>query len=149
MRHTGRRESGRISALGLAGIVSVLLVGYIFISSRESLSTVANRFMGALAKHDVDTVSRMTYMPELSQDEIKKRWTKTFDYAKYYRFQWKLVSADQQGPESGAVRLQMRAPFDDPGSYEQGQQFSMIKVNGEWKVDVRSMSREMYPGLPR
>ena len=38
---------------------------------------------------------------------------------------------------------------DHPGAYEELYELPMVKVGDDWKVDVRGISREFYPGLPR
>jgi hypothetical protein len=146
-----RLQSGRINLrlLFIAfAALTILALGYIF--SQESLNTVASRFMSALATGDVNTLSENSYLGTESKDEIHKQWDYAVnDVAKYYRFTWRITGSMQQSEDSGAVRLSVAKNADGPGAYEENFALPVIKVNGKWLVDVRNISRDMYPALPR
>jgi len=143
-------RSGRVSLVGLFGLIVVIVAVGILFFGRESLTTVGGRFMGALAKGDVDTLTKMTYLGNKSQEDIRKQWDFACNKAaKYYNFRWKIVAAGQADEKSGSVRMQVVRSADNPSSYEENFQLPLIKVGDEWKVDVKGISREMYPALPR
>lgn len=142
---------GRVSLVALFGVVALALFAFVLIFSRESLSSVGSRFMSALAAHDVDTLTKMTYLgDDAKPEDIRKKW----DYAvntvgKYYRFRWIPVAATQASENSAAIRIQVLRNSDSSGTYEENFQLPLVKVGSEWKVDVRGINREMFPGLPR
>lgn len=108
--------------------------------------------MTALAKGDVDTLTKMTYLgANTSEDQIRKEWNFACNTAgKHYVFMWRITSSMEQDPgKVGSVQMQVTRNANTPGSYEEGFQLPMLKVNGQWKVDVRGISRQMYPALPR
>jgi len=143
-------QAGRVNVLLLGAIGSVVLILLVLFFGKESLSSVGVRFMSALAKGDVDTLTDMSYLGSEPKDSIRKKW----DFAvnkvgKYYHFAWKVTSANQADANSGAVRLSVMRNVDSGGSYEENFQLPLVRTDGQWKVDVKNISREMFPGLPR
>jgi len=145
------RVAGRINALYLAAIAGVIVVAVLLFMGRESLNSVGGRFMSALAKGDVDALTKMSYMGDKTPAEIHKKWEFAVnDAAKYYRFGWRISATSEPEPNvSGTVRLQVERNLGSGGSYEENFQLPMVMKNGGWKVDVGGISREMYPALPR
>jgi len=144
------KQSGRISILMLASIFSVVLVTLILIFSRESLSTVGARFMDALERHDVNKLTAMSMMNGKTEDQIRKEWDYTVNTAgRYYQFAYSVEGGTQSGPNLGSVKIRIIKDIDKPGSYDELVELPMVRVNDDWKVDVRSMSHELFPGLPR
>ena len=144
------KQSGRTSIIPIAAVSGLVILIGILMFSKESLESIGGRFMTALATGDVDKLTALSYVGDEKPDEIKKQWefaTKTA--GAHYAFFWRITSADQQSESSGAVRMQIKRNADQPGSYDEAFQLPMTKVNGEWKVDVKGISRQMYPALPR
>lgn len=144
-------QSGRVSLVSLLAVVAVVLLVIVVAFGQESLSTVGARFMGALARHDVDALTEMSYMGDnVSKEDIRKKWDFAVNTAgKYYRFQWKIVGTLQANDREGSVRMQVTRNSDNPGGYEENYQLPMMKIGDKWKVYVPGISREMFPGLPR
>jgi hypothetical protein len=142
---------GRTSLLVILGLTALIVcVIVIFLSGRESLTSVGGRFMTALAAGDAPTLTSMTYMGTESPEAVRKQWDEAVGMAgRYYNFTWRILGADQADPRTGSVRLGVTRDVAAPGSYEQNYQLPLIKVGDEWKVDVRGISREMYPDLPQ
>jgi hypothetical protein len=144
------KQSGRVNLLLLGAIVCIAVLGFVFLSGRESVTTVGSRFMSALAKGDVDTLTKMSYIDGESPDHIRKEWDFAVnEVAKHYRFTWRITSARETGKESAAVSMQVARNADSGGAYEEKFELPLQKVDGDWKVDVTNISRDMYPGLPR
>ncbi len=143
-------RSGRASLLGFTGLAAIIVVlGLVILSGRESLNTVGARFMDALARGDADTLTKMTYLGTESPEEVRKQWDFAVGTAgKYYNFTYRILGADQADEKNGSVRLAVTRDATHPGGYEQNYQLPLLKVGDEWKVDVRGISREMYPALP-
>jgi hypothetical protein len=145
-----RVQSGRINIGLLIVVACFAILSLVFVFSQESLNTVASRFMSALSTGDVNALTESSYMGTESKEEVRKQWDYAVnDVAKYYRFTWRITGAMQQSEESGAVRLSVAKNADGPGAYEENFALPLIKVNGKWLIDVRNISRDMYPALPR
>lgn len=143
-------RAGRISIVGLLGLLGIIVFIAVLVSGRESLSSVGARFMGALAKGDVDELTKLSYLGTESQEDVRKQWEFACHTAgRYYNFTYQITSSLQADPTSGSVRMQVTKNATDPGSYAEGFQLPLVKVGDEWKVDVKGISREMYPALPR
>lgn len=141
---------GRVNLLAIFCVVALIVfVGVVF-ASKESLSSIGGRFMTALTKGDVDTLTKMTYLGTESPEQIRKKWDEAVNVAgRYYNFTYKVTAADTADANTGSVRLSIVRNANQPGSYEENFALPMIKVGDEWKVDVRSISHEMYPDIPR
>ncbi len=143
-------RSGRVSLLGVLGLLSIVLVLGILFMSRESLTSVGGRFMSALAAGDVETLTKMTYLGKRSPDEVRKQWDFAVNKAgKYYNFRYKITASRQADANSGTVTMQIIRDADNPSSYEEKREIPLLKVGEDWKVDVANISRDVYPGLPR
>lgn len=116
----------------------------------ESPLVAANRFLIALAKQDLETVSEMSfYSPERPQEQVRADWEKTLGYIKHFRFTWQLTNYVTPAPDRATVRLKFVKDAHLPGAYDENFGFDLVKVKGKWQVDVGSLSREMLPALPR
>ena len=81
---------------------------------------------------------------------MRRQWDFAVNTAgRYYRFTWDVLGAEQIDDNTGYVRLHVQRNVDSGGSYDENFQLKMVRVGGEWKVAVREISREMFPGLPR
>lgn len=144
------RQAGRISPLTVFGASAVVLLGVGFFFAQESVGTVGSKFMDALARGDVTRLTEMSYMADLPREEIRKKWDFTVNKAApYYRFTWNIAGANETKDGTGNVRLKVQRNIESGGAYDENFQLPLIKTNDGWKVDVRSISRDMYPGLPR
>lgn len=144
------RERGGASIITIAGIVSVLLVVAIFFFTKPTPAAAGGEFMDALVRGDTATLTELSYMQKDTPEEIRKKWDYVFEnVAKHYRFQWAPVNSKLLSDDRGTVVILVEKDFGTPGSYPQKFELPMVMENGEWKVDVRSISREMFPGLPR
>lgn len=144
------RNAGRISPLTVFGVAAVALVGVGLFVAQESVTTVGSKFMDALARGDVDRLTEMSYMSDLPKEEIRKRWEfAVHTAAPYYRFTWAIAGATETADGGGSIRLKVTRNIDAGGGYEENFQLPLVKTKEGWKVDIRSISREMYPGLPR
>jgi len=143
------RRAGRVSPLFLVVLVGVAAMIGILMFGQEGPSAAATRFLDALARGDVDTLTKSSFVSGKSDDELRKDWQFTTQVAgKYYRFRWQITSARVVDDNTADVRIQVDRNYG-PGSYEENYGLPLAKVNGAWKVDAGGISREMYPGLPR
>ncbi|CAN5538870.1 hypothetical protein BH11ARM2_BH11ARM2_32660 [soil metagenome] len=144
------RQAGRVNILAIVVVVCVVLIVAVFAMGRQSPAEAGAKFMSALAKGDATTLTDMTYLGDTPKEKVRKQWDfATQDASKYYRFAWKISGTSQPNDHEASVRLQVMRNLDSGGSYDENYQLPMVKVNGEWKVDVHAISHEMYPALPR
>ena len=116
----------------------------------ESASTAAQRFLVALATADSNTLADMSYFnPPKPRDEVKKEWEKSLEVGKFYRFVWVIKAQSSPVPGRASVQLMFTKDADKGNAYEENFSLDMLKDEGKWKVDVRGLSREMFPAMPR
>jgi hypothetical protein len=141
------KQSGRISLVSLLSVVGIAMIVMVLAFSRESLDSIGARFMSALAKGDAKELAKLTYISGAEPAEIEKMWEESVNgLGKHYRFVWKVNGSTQASPTSGSVRLGVDR---NPPNYEENFQLPMIQVDGKWLVDVRGISRQMYPLMPK
>jgi hypothetical protein len=144
------RRAGRVSLVSILALVAIAMVAVVLLFSKQSLSNVGGQFMDALARGDVNKLAELSSLPKDSPDEVKQKWEFATQVAgKDYSFKWTITSESQASEDSGTVRLQVERNFGSGSSYGENFELPMVKVNGQWKVDVAGISREMYPGLPK
>jgi len=143
------KRSGRASIVIVVAIALVAAVVVLFLMAGESPSGIAGRFLTALANGDTKTVSELSYMEGKTQDQIKAEWDKTYEVSKYWHFAWEIQDTNEQDQNNAAVRLEWVKKANSPSSYAEKYELPLVKKDGHWKVDVRGISREMYPALPR
>ena len=143
-------EAGRVSPFALFGVAAFALIGVGFYFAAESVGTVGSNFMDALARGDAAKLTELSYMDKLSKPEIRKKWDFTVTKAApYYRFAWRVASANATAENTAYVRLQVQRNVDGGGAYDEKFELPLVKTPEGWKVDVRAISRDLYPGLPR
>ena len=127
----------------------VLVIAGLFFMGRESATTVASRFMSALAKQDPEEISKSSFIGTKTPEEAKAAWKKTFEYTKHYAFEWYVSGSSQPDEKNAMVKLQVRGNADSSASYDEKFDLALRKVDGKWLVDVRAISHDMYPALPK
>lgn len=141
---------GRANWLVLAGILGVVVVVLVFGFSGESPNSGAGRFMSALADHDVEKLVKYGHMPGETPESEREKWKYTLErVARYYRFQWDIVNSQVVDEKNATVTLVVVRNSTDPGAYDQKFGIPLVRVDGEWLVDVRGIPRDLFPGLPR
>ncbi len=105
--------------------------------------------MDALARGDVKKLCELSYFSQApSSKELTDEWTLATGVAgKHYNFAWRITATSVTG-DTATVSLGVTRNFGSAASYEENYALPMKLVNGEWKVDVVQISRELYPGLP-
>lgn len=144
------RQSGRINVVALiGGFIALVFAAALSISFlKESPGTVTGKFLTALAKGDVDTLTNLTYGGTMSKEEVKKEWEFSLSVSKYYRFRWSVVAESTADDKSASVRTQIARNLG-PNSYDENFGIPLVQDKGGWKVDVKGMSRSIFPSLPR
>jgi hypothetical protein len=143
------RETGRVNLIALFGIVVVVMVAIVLIFSKQGPGAAGSQFMDALTMGDVDRLTALSDLGDTPKEEIHKEWEfATQVAAKHYSFSWSITSSNATG-DTGSVQLSVYRNVASPGSYAENFQLPMRLEDGQWKVDVRNVSSEMYPAIPR
>jgi hypothetical protein len=132
-----------LGALGLAAIVVVMLM------IGQSPEEAARDFMTALAKGDTKKLTQMSYLPDPEQP-LEQQWKDTIESkARNYVFAWRLEGSEKMSDDQAVVRV-LIVEYRGPDLHENDvANLPLTKRDGEWKVDLRSLSRTFFPGLPR
>ena len=145
---TGMRRAGRVSPLFLGVIVALVGLGVLLFMGQKSPAEAGSKFMDALARGDVDALTKTSYAPGKTEQELRDDWKLTTEVGKHYLFRWKVTSSSVTNDQQAVVRLSVERNFG-PGSYEENYGLPLAMKDGEWKVDASGISRELYPALPR
>lgn len=143
------KRSGRVSIVGLLGIVAIVALASLLFITRESLGSIGGRFMTALAKGDVEQLTKLSYIEGRSPDQLREAWRRATEAGKHYMFHWRISDSIQPSDDTGSVIVMVERNVDTMMSYEEKFQLPMVRVNGEWKVRANTIPRGMYPALPR
>lgn len=144
------KRTGRVHWLYLVGIAGVILLAILLLTSGSSPSAAAGEFMRALAKGDVNKLTELTYIKDKSSDQVRKEWDFAVNTAgPYYRFAYQLRDEHIQSDKQASVTMDFTRNFSAKGSYSEHYELPLVKQDGKWKVVVPSISREIFPDLPR
>jgi hypothetical protein len=146
------KRAGRISLVLAAVVVVAILavIALVTLTRTESPETVAHDFMNALVMGDADTLAKLSYMDPDTPEQIRSKWDFTVHKAgPHYRFVWEPRGSVEPDSENAAVRIGVYRNVLRERELADPYELPLVKVNGHWKVDVRAINREMYPGLPR
>ncbi|MBC8064912.1 MAG: DUF4878 domain-containing protein [Chlorobia bacterium] len=143
------KRSGRASLVVVIMAALVAAVAGLFLLAGESPTAVTGKFLTALAKGDAKTLASLSFMDGLPEAEIEKKWQETHDASKFWTFAYQIQDSNEQDANTATVRLQWIKNAMSGSAYEEKYELPLLKVGGKWKVDVRGISREMYPSLPR
>jgi len=148
---SGRRTiHGRANWLTIAGVAGLAAIIFLFALTGESAQAVGTRFMAALAKGDVKTLTDISYAPGTEPEELEKQWDYAVNTAgKHYRFVYKIVTTSNANDETATVRMMVVRNVDSDQGYEEKFELPMVKKDGRWRVEIRSLDRRIFPQLPR
>lgn len=144
------KTRGRVHWMIVTAIVCALAVGVVLVTGKQGPEVNCQAWLVALAKHDAKTLSSLSYMEAQDEKTTEEEWNRTFrDAAPFFCFTWRFRGVTQATPTRASVDLEWVKAADTPGSYPENYGIPLEKVDGIWKVDVRSIDRSMFPGLPR
>lgn len=140
------KQAGRASILIILAVVCAIGITGLVIFSSASPKQIANDFMIALATGDVDNLLKIGYLGNDTETEAREKWEFATKVAgPYFRFKWRVGNMGQPDPESATVEIFMDTGTGSEEKYE----LSLLRRDGQWRVDVGEINRNMYPGLPR
>jgi hypothetical protein len=144
------RSSGKVSVTLI--IVAAFVVGIVFmaLATGESPTIASARFMNALAQGEAETLTDLSYAPGVPREEMLEQWKFATDVvAPYYVFTYEIT--DEARPTKGTAIVSMMVTKNaaSGSAYPERFELQLYDTDDGWKVDVFSISRDMYPGLPR
>lgn len=143
------KRSGRVSIFVIITVVLMAAVVGLFLLAGESPTGVGTKFLTALANGNAKTLAELSYMEGETPAEMEEAWKKTYEASKYWLFAYKVMGSTEQDANTASIRLEWVKNIANPSAYGEKFELPMVKVDGKWKVDVRAISRAMYPNLPR
>lgn len=144
------RQSGRVHWMVATAIALLVAIVVLIFFAGESPAMAAGRFLLALQKRDVETLTELSYVPHGDTEAIRKDWDFTVNVANpNYRFVYRVLHVKELGGDEAVATVEMKKDAFSPAAYEENFQLPLVRKQGRWKVDVYNMSRKMYPALPR
>lgn len=144
------KSSGRVHWLTLICIVGAVVVLFLLTLGSETPEQVVNKFFKGLATGDSKLLSEVTFLDGATPQQTETAWKKTVtETVPYFRFIWRVTATSTVAPDKASVDIMITKKAGDPASYEEKYGIPLEKRDGKWKVLVRDLDREMFPGLPR
>lgn len=145
-RERGAFRVNPIAVVGGLGLIAIIVVMLMIGKSPEE---AAREFMTALSKGDVATLTSMSHLPD-PEAPIEEQWRDTFENkAKNYVFAWQLQGSEKMSDDEAVVKV-LIVEYRGPELHENDiTNLPLTKRDGQWKVNLRSLSRLFFPGLPR
>ncbi len=143
-------DSGKVSVTLIVVAAFLVGLGVIALTSGQTPTISAGRFMAALASGDHKTLADLSYADEVSKEELEKQWEYTMTIAApHYQFTFEIKTETKPSKDQAVVRMMYTKNPGSGGSYAEPFDLPMVKTDDGWKVDVYAMNRDMFPGLPR
>ena len=140
--------------LGLAVLaIAGMIVASLFFA-KEDPQAVGGQFMDALARHDVEKLTALSYTGKTTPSEVeaeKKRlhdeWNFCVNVAgEHFPFLWKISNSTVATDGQATVTVQVTK--GGPMGYEEKYELPLEKENGKWAIIPGQISRTMFPSLP-
>lgn len=134
-----------VMALGLAGVI---FLGILVLMTRSSPTATVGSFLTALAKGDVDQLVELSHY-DGDKAKLREQWEFCVkEAAPHVRFTWTMSGSREIDAEHATVNVLWFKDIENQG-YEKKYEIPCVKEDGQWKVDVAVMARDMFPALPR
>lgn len=131
----------------VAAVATILI--FVLYGRTESESKAARDFMVALSHGKTAELAKLSFIEGDSEEQLKAKWDKSFTFAKQYRFVWVIKRSAKASENEASVSLGVWRNAGNPSTYEEKYDLPLSRINGKWKVDVKGISRTMFPALPR
>jgi hypothetical protein len=148
------RQSGKFNPLALAFVAIVGMIVASLAFAKEDASAVGAQFMDALARHDAEKLTELSFIEKsekVSAEEARKQLFEQWNFSvntagKHYPFVWKSSGSIKSTDTEATVIVMINK--GGPNGYDEKYELPMEKVDGKWKVVASSISRTMFPALP-
>ena len=143
-------RSGRVSPVMVVVVVFVVGLIVVALTAEDSASTVAGRFMAALAIGDAEALTDLSYLKDYSREEMLEKWEYTTGVVgPYYPFSYEIKGESHPSDDQAIVWMMYTPNRGMQGSFPERYELELHSTEDGWRVDVFAMSRDMFPGLPR
>lgn len=145
------KRAGRVSPLVILGVLGLIGMLGIVVFTRGG-TTPAQRvyeFFAALDRGDVDTLVKTSVFGDATPEEMRAKWAKTVERTENYIFIMQIKETNFATAEEATVAVEMFQNAGNPNVGSKRFQIPLVKTGGEWKVDAKSLTRSVYPALPR
>jgi len=146
------KQAGRINPLFLIVVVAAILAGAVLFSvtGGDTPESTARKFLTALGKGDVKQLTALSYVGNETPAQIEKQWDYACNIAgPYYRYLYQVTGVSAYGTDVAAVKMKLIRDINKQGSSDEDYEIPLLKENGKWLVDVRSLNYKLYPALPK
>src|SRR5687768_11472836 len=121
------KQSGRASLLTVVALAAVLMVAVLLFFGKEPVGAVGARFLTALSSGDVDTLTKMSYLGNDTEAEMRKKWDFAVNTAgRYYRFAYQITSSREISNDTAQVTTQFVKNAGDPASYPEKVEIPLV-----------------------
>ena len=141
---------GRVSPILIVTVAFVVGLVVMVLTVGESPSSVAGRFMAALAEGDAETLTDLSYLEGITREEMLAKWEYTTGVVgPYFPFAYEIKGESHPSDDQAIVWMMYTPNFGMSGSYDDRYELDLHRTDDGWKVDAFAISRDMFPGLPR
>lgn len=140
------KRIGSVHWMLIAGLVGVAIIVVMLLMGGNSATKNGAKFMAALSTGDINGLVQTSYIPDKTPEEMKTEWEATLKRTKYVMFRYTFTGEDNVSEDQATIRMNIMKPST---GYDEVFALPMRKIDGEWKVEVRGLSRQFYPFLPR
>jgi hypothetical protein len=145
------RSSGKVSATLIIILAFVAgLVVMALTTGGETPMAVGGKFMSALAAGDAAKLAALSHAEGVSQEELEEQWRYTMDVAApHFKFTYAIKGESITTDRDAIVWMMYAKDAGSSSAYEERFELPLVKTDEGWRVDVYSLNRDMFPGLPR
>lgn len=145
MKLSGRVNTNTLIFAGLAVLVAMIVL---IVTTKQGPSTNAAEFLRSLAEADAEKVAELSIIDDDDYETRLKKWQATLNRTQYYLWSYKILNTVPTSETSAAVKVEVIKNPTASNPVIDKFELYMEKRDGQWKVVVPSISREMYPSLP-
>lgn len=139
----------RLNIVAILGLVGLGAIGVLLALGGVSPEAAAEEFMQALAKKDVNRLVELTYL-ESPREPLKDQWDDCVNRkAKNFVFMWSWIRSRRSDDDKIVMQVTLTEFTGPVGSEKDPISLALVQKDGRWKVDLASITRSFFPGLPR
>ncbi|MCH8977879.1 MAG: hypothetical protein IH945_01375 [Armatimonadetes bacterium] len=144
------QRSGRASPILIVVVAFVVGLLVMVLTVGESPTSVASRFMAALAEGDAEALTDLSYLEDVPREEMLAKWEYTTGVvAPHFPFAYEIKGSSKPSDDKAIVWMMYTVNAGMSASYPARYELELHETDDGWKVDVFAISRTMFPGLPR
>jgi len=144
------RFSGKVSVTLIIVVAFVVGLVVMSLSGGKSPTIAGGKFMRALDAGDAEELTDLSYAPGVPRQELLEQWKYATEVvAPYYVFTYEIKGESKPTKGEAIVWMMVTKNAASGAAYPERFELLLHDTEDGWKVDVFSLSRDLYPGLPR